>query len=343
MAVSKITTLLIEDSGFMRILLTDSLRRDEGIEVIGTASNGKEGVEKARALHPNVVITDMDMPEFDGLYVVNQLMKETPMPIILISSLTRTDPRIFDALKEGAFDFIDKPQQSEIMQGYFPLAKMVHEASLLDCSKLRPRKSRRNISSHTFRHGQSKYDIIAIGSSTGGPSAIEYILNNLPANLTVPIVIAQHMPERFIESFSARLADTTQLKISVARDGEPLLQNHIYMAPGIANIKISNMSSGPVVQYVSDQYKEFNDPSVDCLFESLADNFGARAIGVILTGMGRDGVYGLKKIREAGGLTLAQDKSTSIVFGMPKVAFESGAAMHQIPLTEIPNFIISAL
>jgi len=343
MAVSKITTLLIDDSGFMRILLSDFLRRDEDINVIATASNGREGVEKARALHPDVVITDMMMPEFDGLYVVNQLMKVMPVPIILMSSLTRADSRIFDALKEGAFDFIDKPRENRIMDGYFPLIKMVHEASRVDFSKLKQRKKKGNTSSHKFRHAQSRYDVIAIGSSTGGPSAIEYILDNLPANLTVPVVIAQHMPDRFIESFAARLADMMQLKISVARDGEPLRQNHIYMAPGIANIKISNQGSGPIVQYVYDQYREFNDPSIDCLFESLADNFGDRAIGVILTGMGRDGVNGLKKIREAGGLTLAQDKDTSIVFGMPKAAFESGAAMHQIPLTEIPNFIISAL
>ena len=342
MADPKIKTLLIEDSGFMRILLSDLLRKDENIELIGTAINGLEGVEKVKLLKPDVVITDMVMPQYDGIYVVQQLMKDMPVPIILLSSLDRTDPKIFDALKEGAFDFVDKPQQEEVTKGYLPLTEMVREASLTDYLKLRQRVKGRNTFVHTFE-ARLNYDIIAIGASTGGPSAIEMIVNNIPNNLAIPVIIAQHMPDRFIESFSARLAESTGLNVSVAKDGEPLLNKHIYLAPGTANMRIDLSGSSPVAQYVFDSYKEFNHPSIDCLFESVAHIYGGRAVGVILTGMGKDGVMGLKKMRDVGGLTIAQDEASSVVYGMPKSAYESGAARYCIPLAEIPNFIISAL
>lgn len=343
MAEPRIRTLLIEDSGFMRILLSDLLRKDNRIELIATANNGLEGVEKVKSLKPHVVITDMVMPQYDGLYVVQQLMKEMPLPIILLSSLDRTDPKIFDALREGAFDFIDKPQVDAVSDGYSILTNMVREASMTDYLKLRQRaKGRKNTNVHTFE-AKLNYDILAIGASTGGPSAVELIVSNLPANLAIPVVIAQHMPDRFIESFASRLADATGLNVGVAREGEFLLNNHIYLAPGTSNMRVVLDDSAPVVKYVSESYKEFNAPSIDCLFESIADTYGKRAIGVILTGMGKDGMSGLLRMKKQGALTLTQDENSSVVYGMPKAAYESGAASYQIPLTEIPNFIISAL
>lgn len=326
----------------MRILLSDMLRKDGSIEVIATAANGLEGVEKVKALKPDVVITDMVMPQFDGLYVVQQLMKDMPVAIILLSSLDRTDPKIFDALNEGAFDFIDKPKEKQIAEGAFPLNQMVKEASMADFLKLRKRVKGRNTHIHSFE-ARLNYDIIVVGASTGGPSAVELLVNNLPANLTLPVVVAQHMPERFIESFAQRLKDTTGLKVSVAREGERLLSNHIYLAPGTANMRIALENSSLVVQFSHDHFKEFNNPSIDCLFESVGDLYGTRAIGVILTGMGKDGAKGLERIRASGGLTIAQDEPSSVVYGMPKVAFETGAATHQIPMNEISNFIVSAL
>ncbi len=342
MAGPKIRTLLIEDSGFMRILLSDLLRKDEHIDVIGTASDGLEGVEKVRDLKPDVVITDVVMPRFDGLYVVQQLMHEMPLPIILLSSLDRTDQKIFDALNEGAFDFLDKPRAEHASEGYAPLTNLVREAVITDRFKLGRKAQGKNTSEHSFEENLN-YDIVVIGSSTGGPGAVESLLNNLPKNLSVPVIIAQHMPERFIESFGLRLRDSTGLRVSVARNGDLLLSNHIYLAPGTSNIRVEKSRSGPRIKYVSDNFKEFNNPSIDCLFESVAHTYGENTIGVILTGMGRDGVAGLKRIKSFGGLTIAQDEASSIVYGMPKAAFETGAAKYQIPLTEIPNFIVSAL
>lgn len=339
----KIKVLLIEDSGFMRIVLSDLLRTDKDIELMGTATNGLEGVEKVKTLKPQVVITDMIMPNYDGLYVVKTLMQENPLPIILLSSLDRTDPQIFDALKEGAFDFLDKPRDASATKGYARLTEMVKEASMTDFLKLRNKGKGRNTQAHTFE-AKLNYDIIVIGASTGGPGAVESVVNNLPRNLAIPVLIAQHMPDRFIESFAGRLKDETGLKISVAVDGEVLLPEHIYLAPGTSNIRIVRRNNGsPTVKFVPEQFKEFNCPSIDCLMESVGDVYGNRAVAVILTGMGRDGTVGLNTIKNAGGLTVAQDEKTSVVYGMPKSAFESGAARYQMALQEIPNFIVSAL
>jgi two-component system chemotaxis response regulator CheB len=338
----KIRVLLIDDSGFMRIVLSDMLRSDGGVELVATASNGLEGVEKTRALKPDVVITDMIMPNYNGLYVVKTLMDTMPLPIILMSSLDRTDPQIFDALTLGAFDFIDKPRTTESQQGYPQLITMIREASHSDYIKLRSRAKGRNASTHSFE-AKLNYDIIAIGASTGGPSAVEYVVCNIPRNLSIPVIIAQHMPERFIETYAVRLAAETGLPVGVAREGMHLMPGHIYLSPGTSNIRIENRDRNAVVRFVNDHYHEFNCPSVDCLFESVAEVYGKRGIGVVLTGMGKDGTAGLSKMKSAGALTIAQDEATSVVYGMPKSAFDSGAALHQLPLSEIPNFIISGL
>lgn len=341
MAAPKIKTLLIEDSGFMRIFLSDILRKDDRIELVATANNGRDGVEKAISLKPDVVITDMMMPDYDGLYVVRQLMKEMPVPIILLSTLDRANPQIFDALREGAFDFLDKPQGKENI--YLALTEMVVEASITDNIKLRKKTKSKNTSVHTF-DAKLNFDIIVIGASTGGPSAVEHIINHIPNNLSIPVIIAQHMPERFIETFASRLADSTGLRVSVLREGESLNGNRVYLAPGNSNIKLDrSTNSTPVVKYVNDVFKEYNNPSIDSIMGSVGEVYGKRAIGVILTGMGKDGTQGLLKIKKAGGLTVTQDEASSVVYGMPKSAYESGAATFQIPLTEIPNFIISAL
>jgi two-component system, chemotaxis family, protein-glutamate methylesterase/glutaminase len=337
-----IKVVVIEDSGFMRILLTDLLNSLGNIELLGTATNGKEGVERVKYLKPDVVISDMIMPQYDGLYVVKTLMKEMPVPIILLSSLDRANPLIFDALKEGAFDFIDKPQNLNLKEEYKSLSDLIKEASGTDYLKLRQRAKGRNLNEHTFSPTLN-YEIIVIGASTGGPGAIEYVINNLPCNLTIPIVIAQHMPARFIETFAERLS-TGPFKVSVLKNKKELKGNHIYLAPGTENIRLKKDSLGKVyVSYVKEVYKEFNKPSIDCLFESVADVYGEKAIGVILTGMGKDGAKGLLKIKNSGGFTIAQDENSSIVYGMPKAAFDSGATKHQVPLNEIPNFIVSSL
>ncbi len=327
----------------MRILLSDLLREDGTIDVMATASNGFDGVLKARDLKPDIIITNMVMPQYDGLYVVKTLMKEMSVPIIVLSALHRSDPKIYSALQEGAFMFLSKPAKSEIENGYTRLCQVVREALHIEVQ----RKEADIAGPHTesgVTKSHRQFDIIALGVSTGGPKTIEYIVSNLPKDINVPILVAQHMPDLFIESLASRLNDTSAWRVSVLQDGEEMMSNRIYFAPGTANIRVArNESHAPVITFVNDVYKEFNNPSVDCLFESIAAVYGPRALAVILTGMGKDGVAGLQKIKECGGVTIAQDETSSVVYGMPRAAFESGAAVHKLSIQEIPDFIIRRL
>jgi len=338
----KITTVIIDDSGLMRIMLSDALKSDPMITVLGTASNGKDGVEKVRQLNPDVVITDMIMPNYDGLYVVETIMAENPKPVLLLSSLNKTNAEVFDALKAGAVDFIDKPVNNgsnSFQRSVNILTTKIKMASSMN-TKVVTVSPKKNNHDHTFSD-KLNYDAIAIGASTGGPSAIEYILGKLPVNLNIPVVIAQHMPDRFITSFCDRLSGVIPLKVQVAHDNEEVESGVVYLAPGTANLTVSSLQGKVRFHYTSRKYKEFNNPSVDCLFESMAEVYGSRLIAAILTGMGKDGARGIKKIRESGGVTIAQDDDSCVVNGMPGAAAELKAIDYTVKLHDIPGFIVN--
>lgn len=345
MSGQKIRTLLIEDSALMRILISDLLRAAPDIELVGAAHNGKEGLEKTLSLQPDVVISDMVMPGFDGLYAVKSIMEKRPTPIILLSSLERENTQVFEALEAGAFDFIDKPKgdiKEGIKSANYHLTDLVRAAAGSNISKQAKGKNKKNSHFHSF-HEDLQYHILVIGASTGGPGAIESILKQLPANLAIPVVIAQHMPGSFIDSFAQRLNQMCSLEVKVAEKNEVLEPGIVYLAPGHSNMKLEkNLLNGSTqVLFSSASFKEFNNPSIDCLMESVAKNYGRRSLGVILTGMGKDGALGLKAIKDAGGLTIAQDEESCVVYGMPKAAFDIGASTHIVKLKEIPGFIIS--
>lgn len=346
MSGRRIKTFLIEDSAFMRKVIADILSADDDIMLVGTATNGKEGSDMVMELQPDVVITDMIMPDYDGMYVVRSIMEKKPMPIILLSSLKKTNTRIFDALQGGAFDFIDKPAgyDSTTIKLY-PLSALIKEAAVADIDVLKTKHlSRSNTNAHTFT-SELNYEIIVIGASTGGPGALECIITNLPENLKIPVVIAQHMPARFLETFAGRLNEHSRLPVKIAHRGETLKGGVIYIAGGEANLKIEpHATSGhPTVVFTRKQYAEFNYPSIDCLFTSVANTFKNRSIGVILTGMGKDGAEGLMRIRNNGGFTIAQDERSSVVHGMPRAAVDAGAVQQIVPLKEIAGFIVSCL
>ncbi|WPP53119.1 chemotaxis-specific protein-glutamate methyltransferase CheB [Catalinimonas niigatensis] len=345
MTSQKIKTVLIEDSGLMRILLSDILRSDPNIKLLSTAMNGKEGVEKVKQLKPDVVITDMVMPQFDGLHVVKQLMQHHQVPIILLSSLEKRDPKIFDALSAGAFEFINKEQVVALAkEGHFPLNELVKTASESKGSSLNSGKVRKNTNAHSFAK-ELPYQIIAIGASTGGPAAIETIIKQLPANLMIPVVIVQHMTEQFLPSFAQRLNKLSPLHIKLAERNETLEGGTIYIAPGHTNMKVvkNAITTKPIITFTSKTFKEFNFPSADCLLSSVAEVYRSKAIGVILTGMGKDGTEGLQEICRHGGYTIVQDESSSVVFGMPKSAIEAGAVKQVVKLHEIGGFLMSCL
>jgi two-component system chemotaxis response regulator CheB len=343
---NRIRTILIDNSAFMRKVIGDITNSDEAIELIGIARNGQQGCQMVSELRPDVVVTDVVTPEYDGVYVVNSVMEERPVPVILLSSLEKTDSRIFDALEHGAFEFIDKPTDvNSAHNGNYRLLDLIKEASRTDITLLKAKQlAKRNANEHSF--GKTlNYQIVVIGASTGGPGAVEHIIANLPVNLKIPVVIAQHMPQRFLETFTQRLHEQGPLPVRLARKGEALKGGTIYIVPGEANTRIEqNVINGSYLfTFTEKMYSEFNYPSVDCLFESAAETFGRTCIGVILTGMGRDGTMGLMKIKEKGGYTVAQDETSSVVYGMPKVAYESGAVRQVVSLKEIPGYLISCL
>lgn len=338
---------MIEDSGFMRILLSDYLKKDPEIELVATAGNGKEGFEKVRLYQPDVVITDMVMPKYDGLYAIRQIMASTPTPILVLSSLDKTNPKIFDALNEGAVDFLDKPKadiQQTFEQGNYALGSLVKSLARLDRNTLLKRGHSEVTYDHTFTDELS-FEIVAIGASTGGPGAIESILTRLPANFPLPVVIAQHMPERFLISFADRLNKLCPLEVRVPVTGEELLSNKVYIVPGHTNTKVVKRITDhrPCVTFTDRKYTEFNNPSVDCLMESVGQVYGKKSIGVILSGMGKDGTIGMQLIKKNGGMTIAQDEASSVVFGMPKNAIDEKAAERIVKLGDIPGFIVSCL
>lgn len=348
MPEARIRTLLIEDSSFMRRIISDILSADDQIEVVGAAANGKEGVQLVNDLRPDVVVTDMIMPEYDGLYVVRQVMEHYPTPVILLSSLDKGNQRIFEALENGAFEFIDKPTDlgSQSVKDY-QLLELVKHAAAADISVLKAKQ----IVSQPVRpqvrsvSGKFNHEVIVIGASTGGPSAVESIVMSLPKNLSVPVIIAQHMPARFLETFAQRLSNQSPLPVKLAFKGQPLLGGIIYVVPGETNTRIerSPIDGHPIFVFTHRLYEEFNYPSVNCLFESAVDVFGEKVMGIILTGMGKDGMRGLRRIYDAGGFTVAQDEETSVVYGMPKAAFDHGAVKQVAGLREIPDYIIQNL
>lgn len=341
--MKKISVLLVDDSGFMRMVLSDIVNSFSEIEVKDTAINGKEAFEKTKLLRPDVVLLDITMEQFDGIYAIKHIMKECPTPIVVLSSIRTSNPAVvIEALNEGAVDFIDKPN-AKIRDIDRHIYQKIKQAAAIDSNTLKNRKRSENNNTHTFE-SQLNYQIIAIGASTGGTGAIEQILLNIPHNMPIPIVIGQHMPPEFIYSFAERLDKIIPIKVKVAEQNETLKEGIIYIVPGNTNTRlVQNKNEKPKFEFTSTQYEEYNHPSIDCLFESVAKVYNAKSIAIILTGMGRDGKNGMSAIYNNGGYTIAQDEKTSVVYGMPKAVKEAGVVKRVISLQDIPGFIISAI
>ncbi len=343
---SKIKVLLADDSGFMRMMITDIVNSEDDIQIIDTAVNGKEAVEKTMELNPDVLLLDLTMEDYDGLYAIQKIMLAKPLPIVILSSIRSSNPgAALDALNAGAYDFIDKPSgmiSSKIREINKVICNKIREASKIDIHSF-VSSNKRNHNEHTFE--EVRYDVIAIGASTGGTGSIEFILLNLPSNLPVPVIIAQHMPAEFISSFAKRLDELIQTKVKVAQDNEYVLPNVIYILPGTTNMIVKKNANDrfPRFSAITKTYTEFNFPSVDGLMESVAEVYGKKGLGVILTGMGKDGTEGMVKLNKNGGYTIAQDQESSVVWGMPRSAWEAGSVKQLVNLKEMPGFIVSCI
>ena len=345
MIKNKIRAAVVDDSNFMRLLISDIVTSEGDIEVVATASNGKEACDMVKESKPDVLLLDMMMPEFDGKYAVENIMRETPTPIVILSALGNSNINpIMECLELGAFDYINKPNKNvKGLRGIdSEIISKVRQASKSDLEKLRKGKRDFNLNPHTFSKNVP-YDVIVIGSSTGGPGALETVVSKLPVNLVVPVLIAQHMPSNFVPSFARRLNDLIPLNVKQAEKGMFIESGNIYLAPGDKNMIVRKAGSKFMIDWTDETYKEYNYPSVNALMLSAAKIFRSRTIGVIMTGMGKDGTLGMKSIKEAGGMTIAQNKESCVVFGMPKEAIESGSIDNIVPLDEIGGFLVSAL
>jgi two-component system chemotaxis response regulator CheB len=334
-----IRVLIVDDSATMRSLIATVLQRDPEIEVVGEAGDPLEAREAIKRLNPDVLTLDVEMPNMNGIDFLEKIMRLRPMPVVMVSTLTvRGAEATVEALELGAIDCVAKPSTGGL-EGFHDLPFKVKTAAK---AKVRPLRTADPAAPRPAPLEHTPNDcIIAIGSSTGGVEALITVLSRFPANCP-PTVITQHMPATFTKSFSERLDRLCAPKVAEATDGAVLENGRIYLAPGgEAHLEVGGsgtprcrLSAGPAVNG--------HRPSVDVLFRSVAKVAGSRAIGAILTGMGRDGAEGLLAMRQAGARTVGQDEASSVVYGMPKVAFEIGAVERQAPLERIASELLKA-
>jgi len=332
----KIKVLVVDDSTVMRKLISDILKNDPQIEVINTAKTGKEAIEKAKNLKPDVIILDIEMPEMDGITALKILKKEVPQTkVIMFSSLTQEGAKAtIESLALGAYDFVPKPSTKSFLES----VKKIEQDLIPKIKSVVPLKKIKLIYKPiqiTPKIKKGIYKVCGIGVSTGGPQTLLKILPKLPPNFPAPILIVQHMPPLFTKQLAERLNSLSRLRVKEAEEGEFVKDGIVYIAPGDYHMKIKKENSLIKIKLHQGPPRNFCRPSVDELFESLAEVYNGKTLALILTGMGNDGKEGAKKIKEKGGVVLAQDAESSVVFGMPKAVIEGGLADEVINLSRI--------
>ncbi|MCC7292692.1 MAG: chemotaxis response regulator protein-glutamate methylesterase [Phycisphaerales bacterium] len=335
-----IRVLVVDDSVFMRSALKNGLSAAEGFEVIGSAQNGVEGLEKILTLKPDVVTLDVEMPGLTGLEVLERVMKQHPLPIVMVSTKTREGAETtLKALELGAVDYVAKPlgeKSSSLSSFREDIVRAVRAAWESNHRALKPSHAPpRPLPVRPFHDDGA---VVAIGISAGGPQTLHKLIPTLPAHFP-PLVVTQHMPEDFTGPFARRLNEVSKITVLEAAGGEELRSGQMLLARGDHHLRVVSRQ-GKLVTVVDKGPKVSGfRPSVDVLLDSVASAAGKRAVGVVMTGMGFDGAAGIRRLKEAGGATIAQDKDTSVVYGMPKAAAETGCVDRVVPLQEIASAI----
>ncbi|MCQ2978767.1 MAG: chemotaxis response regulator protein-glutamate methylesterase [Clostridia bacterium] len=338
--MADVKVFVVDDSALVRKILTTQLAKYPGIEVIGQAADPYEARDKIVVNKPDVMILDIEMPRMDGLTFLAKLMKSFPIPVIIVSSLSKKGSDVaIRALELGAVDVMAKPSGSySVVDMVDELVEKIKAASFVSVLSLKKRfeQNQEVITQQTKSNAVFKTTdkIIAIGSSTGGTEAVKDVLVQLPSNMP-PIVVTQHMPPNFTKSWAERLNSMCQMEVREAQQGDEIAPGKVLIAPGGYHMTIKRSGARYYVELNQDEPVWHQRPAVDVMFNSVAKYCGKNAVGVIMTGMGRDGASGLKAMRDAGAYTIGQDEKTSIVYGMPKVAFEEGAVCEQQPLNSI--------
>lgn len=336
-----IRVLIVDDSATARAVLREILESDPAIEVVATASDAFVARDKIVELRPDVVCLDVEMPRMDGITFLKKLMHYMPLPVVMVSSLTQSGARTtLEALEAGAVDFVPK-LHSHI---YDSKDEMKDEliAKIKAASRAKVFKKDLTSQANTTSLAETTNKILAIGASTGGTEALKDVLMGLPRNGPGTVVV-QHMPANFTEPFAQRLNSLCAMEVREAKNGDSIVPGLVLVAPGDYHIVVRRSGARYYVEIGSGEKVSGHRPSVDVLLHSVAKIAGANAIGVILTGMGGDGAKGLLSMRNAGARTIGQDEASSVVYGMPKIAYDIGAVERQVPLNKVANTILSSI
>ncbi|WP_018932653.1 protein-glutamate methylesterase/protein-glutamine glutaminase [Gracilibacillus lacisalsi] len=345
--MNKKLVLVVDDSAFMRKMISDIVHSSAYLEVIGTARNGEDALRKVLELKPDVITLDVEMPLMDGISTLKEIMKKRPTPVVMLSSLTKSGAdKTIEAMSYGAVDFIAKPSgsislnirdvESEIVQKVEHASRANYKLSINSSSSIK-RKSYKPISSNR--------PIVAIGSSTGGPRALQQVITKLPAGFPSPVVIVQHMPKGFTKSLAERLDKLSNITVKEVEDGDLIENGNVYLAPGGKQFKVKERDSRLYAEVKTEQPINGHQPSVDVLFESIANVKECHPLAVILTGMGSDGSNGLLHLKQRHPKTIAisQSEETCVVYGMPQAAVKTSLVDYVEDLDNISDALVQKI
>jgi two-component system chemotaxis response regulator CheB len=347
-----IKVLVIDDSALVRQTLTEIINSDPQLEVVDTAADPYFAAQKLKNFIPDVITLDVEMPRMDGLTFLKSLMLRYPIPVVIISSLTQKGSDLaLRALDLGAVEIVAKSEirntKEHLEESQIRITDAIKAASMVPVKRigLKPTQEYPTISKTTFENTSTAIykttdKVIAIGASTGGTEALRFFLKNIPANAP-GILITQHMPAGFTKSFADHVNTICEITVKEATDGERIMRGHAYIAPGGRHMELYRSGAKYYIKVRDGELVNRHKPSVDVLFNSVAKHAGQNAMGIIMTGMGKDGALGLLKLKEEGALTIAQDEKSCVVFGMPKEAIKLGAANHVLSLHDIPQKAIN--
>ncbi len=340
--MDQIRVLIIEDSAFMRKMITEILSSDDRIHVVGTARNGEDGLRKIKTLSPNVVTLDIEMPVMDGLTTLEKIMKTDPLPVVMLSSLTTkgADKTVL-AISIGAVDFIAKPSGSISLDIDVMKDEIISKVVMASQTQV---KKTSTTSTHSFqvispqRYNES---IVTIGTSTGGPRALQQVLTSLPADFPAPILIVQHMPPNFTKSLAERLNTLSQIKVKEAVHGEVLQKGVAYIAPGDYHMKVRKVGTSLAIELTKEPQRNGHRPSVNVLFDSISELKSINKLCVVLTGMGKDGAEGIEQIKltDKEAIVIAESEESSIVYGMPAAAVATKCVNQVVHLNKVGETI----
>jgi two-component system chemotaxis response regulator CheB len=359
--------LVVDDSAFMRKALSIMIESDPSLEVVGSARDGNEAIEKVESLNPDLVTLDVEMPRMGGLEALKSIMESNPVPVLMVSSMTNEGAgATLDALELGAIDFIPKKlsyvsldilkikeellskikhiaKRKHVLMARYKCFKACKTASKIASSVAPPpiinSENRIKFAKKYTNRLSHPINIIAIGCSTGGPMALQKIIPGIPPSIPSPIIIAQHMPETFTASLAERLNVLSRINVKEAENNEPVEIGTVYIAPGGKHLLVKRDGAKAMIYLTEEPKNNLYKPSIDIMMNSIAESYGKYSMGVILTGMGQDGLDGVRTIKEKGGVVIAQDEESCVVYGMPKVIIDAGLSDHISSLDNVINEI----